>query len=192
MLLHRPDTLFEAKEVAKAFNELKESGKVREFGLSNCNGGQIKLLQKYLDFPLIANQLEFGPVHTPMIDSGINVNMKNADSINHEDSILEFCRYEDITIQTWSPFQIDLSQGLFINHPDYMYLTMVLNDYAKKYNSSLEPIVTAWILRHPANMQMIAGTMNTDRLEKISEGLNIRLSIEEWYEVYRSAGNRLP
>lgn len=192
LLLHRPDTLMETEEVAKAFSYLYETGKVRNFGVSNCNPGQIKLLQKYSNFPILIDQLQFGPAHTPMIDSGINVNMKNINSINHEDSILEYCRLEDITIQAWSPFQVDLNQGLFVKHTDYADLTRKLNEFADEKNVTLESIVTAWILRHPAKMQMLVGSMNPNRLENIVAGVDIDLTKEEWYEIYRSAGNDLP
>lgn len=192
LLLHRPDTLMEPEEVAKAFDELYKSGKVKYFGVSNQNSGQIKLLQKFCNVPIIIDQLEFGPAHTPMIDSGLNVNMKNANSINHEDSILEFCRLEDITIQTWSPFQVDLSQGLFVNHPDYVELTNTLNKMAEEKGVTLEAIVTAWILRHPAKMQMVVGSMSPERIKAICEGTKIELTRKEWYEIYISAGNILP
>lgn len=192
LLLHRPDTLMEPEEVAKAFDELHKSGKVKYFGVSNQNSGQIKLLQKFCNVPIIIDQLEFGPAHTPMIDSGLNVNMKNANSINHEDSILEFCRLEDITIQTWSPFQVDLSQGLFVNHPDYVELTNTLNKMAEEKGVTLEAIVTAWILRHPAKMQMVVGSMSPERIKAICEGTKIELTRKEWYEIYISAGNILP
>lgn len=192
LLLHRPDTLMEPEEVAKAFDELHKSGKVKYFGVSNQNSGQIKLLQKFCNVPIIIDQLEFGPAHTPMIDSGLNVNMKNANSINHEDSILEFCRLEDITIQTWSPFQVDLSQGLFVNHPDYVELTNTLNKMAEEKGVTLEAIVTAWILRHPVKMQMVVGSMSPERIKAICEGTKIELTRKEWYEIYISAGNILP
>ena len=192
LLLHRPDTLMEPEEVSKAFSYLYEIGKVRNFGVSNCNLGQIKLLQKYSKFPILIDQLQFGPAHTPMIDSGINVNMKNINSINHEDGILEYCRLEDITIQAWSPFQVDLDQGLFVKHTDYIDLTKKLNEFAEEKNVTLESIVTAWILRHPAKMQMVVGSMNPNRLENIVAGVDIELTKEEWYEIYRSAGNDLP
>ena len=192
LLLHRPDTLMEPEEVAKAFKELHYSGKVRNFGLSNANPGQIKLLQKFVEFPLIIDQLEFGPAHTPMIDSGLNVNMKNIAGVNREDSILEFTRLEEITIQTWSPFQVNLEEGLFIKHSNYAELTQKLETMAEARNVSLEAMVTAWILRHPAKMQMILGSMNPQRIEEIAKGADIELSREEWYEIYRSAGNLLP
>ena len=77
LLLHRPDALMEPEEVARAFSYLKETGKVRNFGVSNHNPYQIMLLQKAVDMPLCVNQLQFGVMHTPMVNSGINVNMYN-------------------------------------------------------------------------------------------------------------------
>lgn len=132
ILIHRPDTLMEPKEVAKVFNELKSSGKVREFGLSNCNPLQIELIQSVLDFPIIADQVQFGPAHTPMIDSGLNVNMKNLAGINRDEGLLEYTRFKNITLQAWSPFQVDLEQGLFIKHPEYLELTKCLERIAKE------------------------------------------------------------
>lgn len=99
LLLHRPDALMEPEEVARAFSYLKESGKVRNFGVSNHNPYQIQLLQKVLDMPLCANQLQFGVMHTSIVDSGINVNMYNEAGINRDGGVLDFCRLENITIQ---------------------------------------------------------------------------------------------
>ncbi len=192
LLLHRPDTLMEPEEVAQAFDALYQAGKVRHFGVSNQNRGQIDLLQKFVDQPLRFNQLQFGPAHTSMIDAGINVNMQNAHAVNRDQGILEYCRLNDITIQPWSPFQVDLDQGLFINHKDYKGLTLCLKAFAEKYNVSLEAIVIAWMLRHPAKFQPIIGSMNPMRIQDMIRGTNIELSRPEWYEIYLSAGNILP
>lgn len=192
LLLHRPDTLVEPEEVAEAFSQLQASGKVRYFGVSNQNPLQIQLLQKSLDMPLVANQLQFGPAHTPMVDAGLNVNMLNNASIVRDGSVLDFCRLENITIQPWSPFQVDLSQGLFMEHPAYQNLTTTLQRYAQDKQVSFEGMVMAWILRHPAKMQPIVGSMNPQRIAQICEGVSVELMREEWYDIYRSAGNILP
>lgn len=192
LLLHRPDTLVEPEEVAEAFSQLQASGKVRYFGVSNQNPLQIQLLQKSLDMPLVANQLQFGPAHTPMVDAGLNVNMLNNASIVRDGSVLDFCRLENITIQPWSPFQVDLSQGLFMEHPAYQNLTTTLQRYAQDKQVSFEGMVMAWILRHPAKMQPIVGSMNPQRIAQICEGVSVELTREEWYDIYRSAGNILP
>ena len=99
LLLHRPDALMEPEEVAKAFDYLKSSGKVRYFGVSNQNPYQMQLLQNSLDMPLCANQLQFGIMHAPMIQSGINVNMYNESATNRDGGVLDFCRLNKITIQ---------------------------------------------------------------------------------------------
>ena len=92
LLLHRPDTLMEPEEVCEAFSELYNKGKVKHFGVSNHNPMQIELLNKYLDNKIIINQLQFSIMHTGMIDSGLNVNMKIDPSIDRDGSILEYCR----------------------------------------------------------------------------------------------------
>jgi len=82
LLLHRPDALVEPKEVAEAFDELHSSGKVRYFGVSNHNSMQIQLLQKSLNQPIVANQLQFSIAHATMVSVGINVNMQNDAAVN--------------------------------------------------------------------------------------------------------------
>ncbi|OZV72642.1 aldo/keto reductase [Streptococcus agalactiae] len=192
LILHRPDVLVEPEEVAEAFTKLRAEGKVKHFGVSNQNRFQMELLQSYLDEPLAVNQLQLSPAHTPMFDAGLNVNMLNKASIEHDDGIVDYCRLKRVTIQAWSPFQIDLSRGLFVNHPDYKELNETIAKLAKNYNVSSEAIVIAWILRHPAKMQAIVGSMNPSRLKAINKANDIALTRKEWYDIYRSAGNILP
>lgn len=192
LILHRPDVLVEPEEVAEAFTKLRAEGKVKHFGVSNQNRFQMELLQSYLDEPLAVNQLQLSPAHTPMFDAGLNVNMLNKASIEHDDGIVDYCRLKRVTIQAWSPFQIDLSRGLFVNRPDYKELNETIAKLAKNYNVSSEAIVIAWILRHPAKMQAIVGSMNPSRLKAIDKANDIALTRKEWYDIYRSAGNILP
>ncbi|HGI4484637.1 TPA: aldo/keto reductase family oxidoreductase [Streptococcus agalactiae] len=192
LILHRPDVLVEPEEVAEAFTKLRAEGKVKHFGVSNQNRFQMELLQSYLDEPLAVNQLQLSPAHTPMFDAGLNVDMLNKASIEHDDGIVDYCRLKRVTIQAWSPFQIDLSRGLFVNHPDYKELNETIAKLAKNYNVSSEAIVIAWILRHPAQIQAIVGSMNPSRLKAIDKANDIALTREEWYDIYRSAGNILP
>ncbi|HEN9191166.1 TPA: aldo/keto reductase [Streptococcus agalactiae] len=192
LILHRPDVLVEPEEVAEAFTKLRAEGKVKHFGVSNQNRFQMELLQSYLDEPLAVNQLQLSPAHTPMFDAGLNVNMLNKASIEHDDGIVDYCRLKRVTIKAWSPFQIDLSRGLFVNHPDYKELNETIAKLAKNYNVSSEAIVIAWILRHPAKMQAIVGSMNPSRLKAIDKANDIALTRKEWYDIYRSAGNILP
>lgn len=192
LVLHRPDALVEPEEVAEAFYQLKQAGKVKHFGVSNHNRFQIELLQSYLDQPLAVNQMQLSPAHTPMIDAGLNVNMQNQASHDRDNGTIEYCRLNKVTLQAWSPFQIDLGQGLFMGHPAYQQLTKTIEGYAEKYGVSTEAIIVAWILRHPAKIQTIVGSMNPERLKKIAQAERIQLPRPEWYDIYTSAGNSLP
>ena len=192
LLLHRPDTLMEPEEVNEAFETLYKEGKVRNFGVSNHNSMQIELLNKYLTNKVTINQLQFSIMHTGIIDSGINVNMKNSSSIDRDGSILEYCRLKDINIQAWSPYQYGFFEGTFIDNPKFPELNKKLAEIGEKYNVSKTAIATAWILRHPAKIQTIVGTTNEARLKDICTASNVALTRQEWYEIYLAAGNMLP
>lgn len=192
LALHRPDALMEAEEVAEAFYKLKKEGKVHHFGVSNQNIYQMELLQSYLEQPLAVNQLQLSPAHTPLIDAGFHVNMKDDAATMRDGGLIDYCQLKKITIQAWSPFLIDLQQGVFDNHPDYVALNQTIRKIAERYHVSHETIVVAWILRHPAKIQTIVGSMNPERLTKIAQAKQIELTRPEWYEIYRSAGNILP
>lgn len=192
LLLHRPDTLMEPEEVAEAFRVLKANGKVRNFGVSNQNPMQIELLNKYLEDKIIINQLQFSIMHSGIIDAGINVNTMFDGSLNRDGSILEYCRLKDITIQAWSPYQFGFFEGVFLNNEQFPELNNKISEISSKYNVSNTSIATAWILRHPANIQVIVGSMNPNRLKDICTASNITLTREEWYDIYKAAGNKLP
>ncbi|WP_313538521.1 aldo/keto reductase [Enterococcus sp.] len=192
LLLHRPDTLFEPEEVAAAFDQLEKDGKVKYFGVSNQKPGQIELLKKYVSQPLVANQLQFGIMHTGMIDQGIHVNMTDGGSVDHDGEILEYSRLHDMAIQAWSPYQYGFFEGVFIDNDKFPELNEKLVALADKYKTTPTGIASAWILRHPANIQVIAGTMTPHRIEEIAQASEIVLTREEWYDVYKAAGNILP
>ncbi|MCA1012676.1 aldo/keto reductase [Halobacillus halophilus] len=192
LLLHRPDTLFEPEEVAEAFNVLQESGKVRYFGVSNQNPMQIELLKKHLKEDLIVNQMQLSVVHTPMIDAGFNVNMQNDPAVMRDGSIIEYCRLHDISIQAWSPFQHGMIEGPFVGNKEFPQVNAKLKELAEKYGVTDSAIAIAWILRHPANIQPVVGTMNAERMRDIAKASDIELTRPEWYELYTAAGNELP
>lgn len=192
LLMHRPDALVEPEEVAAAFDELEQAGKVRHFGVSNHTPGQINLLKKYVKQPLIANQLQFGIMHTGMIDQGIHANMQESAALDYDGGVLDYCRLHDITIQAWSPYQYGFFEGVFIGNQKFPELNQVLAELADKYQTTPTGLASAWILRHPAGIQMIAGTMNLGRIKEIAAASQIKLSKEDWYRVYLAAGNTLP
>ena len=191
-LLHRPDPLMEPEEVAEAFDILQASGKVRHFGVSNVNPEQFRLLQSHVDQKLLINQLQFSIMHTGMIDYGMHTNMTDTRSFDHDGGVLEFSRRKGVTIQAWSPFQYGFFEGVFVDNDKFPELNELLAKLAKKYDTNKNAIATAWILRHPANMQVILGTMNPTRIKESAAGGEITLTKQEWYDVYFAAGNDLP
>lgn len=192
LLLHRPDTLVEPEEVAEAFESLESAGKVRHFGVSNQNPMQIQLLKKYVKQPIVANQLQLSIMNASMISQGFNVNMENNPAVNRDGSVLDFCRLHDITIQPWSPLQHGFFEGPFLGNEKFPELNKKMDEIAANYHVSNTTIAIAWLLRHPANMQPVIGTTNIERIKDCCQAAQIRLTREEWYDIYRAAGNVLP
>lgn len=192
LLLHRPDALVEPEEVAEAFDLLETSGKVRHFGVSNQNPMQIQLLKKCVKQPIAANQLQMSIMNATMISQGLHVNMLDDRAVNRDGSVLDFCRLNDITIQPWSPFQYGFFEGVFLGNEKFPKLNAKIDEIAARYNVTNTTIAMAWLLRHPAKMQPVTGTMNADRLKDCAKASEIRLTHAEWYEIYLAAGNILP
>ncbi|WP_158867077.1 aldo/keto reductase [Leifsonia sp. AG29] len=194
LLLHRPDTLVEPEEVAAAFDELHEAGKVRSFGVSNHTPGQIELLKKSVRQPLAVNQLQLSITHAPIIAQGVAANMAGLDqSISRDNGILDYSRLHDMTIQAWSPFQKGFFDGVFVGDREaYAELNELLDELAKKYDVTPTGIAVAWITRHPANMQVVLGTTNPQRVRDSADGSDIPLTRQEWYGLFRAAGHTLP
>jgi len=196
LLLHRPDILVEPQQVDEAFDILHSAGKVRHFGVSNQKPMQIELLRKYVQQPIIINQLQLSIANCTMLSNGLHVNQSYTDkSIDRDGSIIDYCRLKDISIQAWSPFQMAqtaLFQGAFLNNDKFPQLNAKIDEIAKKYSVSNTTIAAAWILRHPAKIQVVTGTTNVQRLKDCIKAPEITLTHEEWYEIYLAAGNTLP
>lgn len=192
LLLHRPDALVEPEEVAEAFDILQKAGKVRYFGVSNEKPMQIELLKKYVRQDIVINQLQLSIAHAGMITNGINVNMVNDSAVDRDGSVLDYCRLHDITIQPWSPFQHGFFGGVFLDNPDFPELNAKIDELAEKYHVTNSTVAIAWLLRHPAKMQPVLGTISADRIRGIAKAMDIELTREEWYEIYRAAGNIVP
>jgi predicted oxidoreductase len=192
LLLHRPDTLVEPEEVAEAFTQLQDSGKVRHFGVSNHNPAQTELLQASLPMKLEANQLQFSITNTGMLDHGLNVNMEIDRSIDRDGGILDYCRLKKITVQAWSPFQHGFFKGSFLGSPEFPKLNEVLETLGESFGVSSTTMATAWILRHPAKIQVVVGTTSPERIKQVAQASVVELTRPQWYEIYRAAGNTLP
>ena len=192
LLLHRPDTLYDPEEVSEAFEELYASGKVRFFGVSNQNSFQISHLRKFVKQDIIFNQMQFNVTHTNLIDAGLTVNNYFDSAIDRSDGVLEYCRENDIALQAWSPFQYGFFEGVYIDKPKYEKLNIELKKVAEMQGVNTSAVAVAWILRHPAFKQVIIGTMNPDRLSAICEAVTVKLTKQQWYDLYKSAGNMIP
>lgn len=192
LLLHRPDLLMDPAEVAEAFELLIQQGKVLHFGVSNHSPYQIELLKTCVKQPLEVNQLQFSLAHTLMLDSPAYLNTTDVHGINRDASVLDYCRINNITVQCYSPFQYGVFEGTFIGNNNYAKLNDCLKRLATKYQTTENGIAVAWILRHPAKMQVILGTTNAQRILGSIQGSDIELTRDEWYELYASAGNKLP
>ena len=193
LLLHRPDVLYDPEEVAEAFDKLEEAGKVRFFGVSNLVPMQIELLKKYVRQPLVINQVQLSLEQSQLIDQALYMNNKTTDfSVNRDGNALDYCRLKDITIQAWSPLQVGMFGGTFIDNPDFPELNKTLEKLAEREGVSKAAIAIAWILRHPAKMQAIIGTMNPEHVKDICAASNVELSHHDWYELYLAAGKYLP
>ena len=193
LLLHRPDLLYEPEQIAEAFDELEAAGKVRHFGVSNTLPMQIEYLKKYVKQPLKINQLQLSIEQSQLIDQDLYMNNKTTDmSVMRDGGAIDYCRLNDITIQAWSPLQHGMFKGTFIDNPDFPEMNEVLGELAKQYGVTKAAIAIAWILRHPAKMQVIAGTMNPVHLTEMAEACKVNLSHEEWYRIYLSSGKFLP
>lgn len=194
LLLHRPDALVEPEEVARAFDELQAAGKVLNFGVSNHTPRQIDLLRHSVRQPIVANQLQLSITHEPIIAQGVAANMAGeAQSVDRDGGgLLDYCRLHDITIQAWSPFQAGFFTGVFLGSPDYPELNAAIDRLAGEYGVSPMAIATAWITRHPADMQVVLGTTTPERVRQAAEGSDLPLTRAQWYELFRLSGHRVP
>lgn len=194
LLLHRPDPLVEPEDVARAFDELSQSGKVRWFGVSNHMAAQMELLRAFLRQPIVVNQVEFSLLHTHLLDEGILFNQNNPRLTRNEGAI-EYCRLHNITLQAWGP----LATGRLTGRPrpndgnPVQKAADMVTQMARDKGVSREAILIAWILRHPAQIQPLPGTTNRERILAASEADGVSMTREEWYELFTAGrGENLP
>jgi predicted oxidoreductase len=194
LLLHRPDPLIEPEEVARAFDELHQSGKVRWFGVSNQTAAQMAYLSHYLRQPIVANQLAFNIIHTHLLDEGVIFNQDNP-KLTRNEGTLEYCRLHNITLQAWGALAWGRLTGRATDppQPNITRTSALVSAMATQKGVSPEAILVAWILRHPARVQAIIGTTNAERIKASCEGDGVELTRDEWYKLYVAGrGENLP
>lgn len=194
LLLHRPDVLLEPEEVSRAFADLKRSGKVRWFGVSNQTPAKMELTfsKVTVQSEPVANQLQISLAHADLFTRDVNMNRAEPFAADHSGYVLDYCHTKGITIQAWSPLQYGNMIGCFIGSPEYKELNEKLAELAEEYQTALETIAIAWLIRHPAGIQPVIGTMTPQRITNICRAAKIRLTRKQWYGLYKAGENLLP
>ncbi len=195
LLLHRPDPLAEPEEVAEAFHKLKAAGKVGSFGVSNMSAGQMKLLQAYLDEPLVAKQLELSLLKLDWLDSVVHVNQEAGKLSNFPEGTIEYSRLNNVQIQAWSPLARGLYSGKDVSEESATVreTAALVARLAEEKNTTREVIVLGFLLRHPANIQPVIGSVTPERIVACGGASKDILTREEWYHLYvTSRGKGMP
>lgn len=176
LLLHRPSPFFNAEEVAEAFSSLKKSGKVLHFGVSNFNPLQFEMLESYLDFPIVTNQVEISPMCLEHFDNGN----------------IDFFLKNKIKPMAWSP----LAGGRIFKPqtPKEENICKELSQVSEELGvDSIDKMVYAWLLKHPTEILPVVGSRSIDRLKIAVEAQDVDISLEQWLRIYvASSGTELP
>lgn len=187
LILHRPDVLWNVKEVAKAFQHLKDSGVVKSFGVSNMGIGQIELLRKY--YPDIKySQIQFGIGHTHILNDDA---FFNTDKVSQGGAgVLAYHELHDIELQAWSP----LDNGKFLREDSpNPALSKLIAQMAKKYGVSKQAILLAWITKPSASIIPVLGSQNLERIKEALQFTNIEIEHQDWYDLWiTSLQKKLP
>lgn len=192
LLLHRPDPLMDPEEVADAFETLHQAGKVRYFGVSNWAPGKMALLQNAVKQPLVVNQMQLSLVHSCLLDAEIFVDMMEDQAVDRDGGVIDYCMLHHVALQTWCPLQASWAEGSFIDHPKYAGLNQILENIGKKYGATKAAVALGWILRHPAEMQVVVGTTSPQHLKESCKATEFELTRQEWYDLYLGTGKALP
>jgi predicted oxidoreductase len=166
LLIHRPDPLLDPAVVAEAFATLKQQGKVLHFGVSNFTPYQFEMLQSYLSFPLVTNQIEISlTTHSALFDGALDTMLKHR-----------------VSPMAWSP----LGGGSLVNE------TSVFAK-ASHYQATPSQMALAWLLRHPAKIFPVIGTTKPERIAESAAAININLDVQDWFEMLKTVqGKEMP
>ena len=171
LLLHRPSPLMQADEIAEAVEKLKSEGKIIYFGVSNFTSSQTELNRQKT--PISFNQIQFSATdYQPMLDGS-----------------LDYMQLHQIRPLSWNPLGSVFRQE---NMQTYR-LRKLLATLVSKYEIGADTILLAWILKHPAHIIPIAGTVNVARIQALMKATELQLSQEDWFAIWtESMGNEVP
>ncbi len=173
LLIHRPDPLLNPLEVAETVRELKKSGKILHFGVSNFLPSQTNILKKHVEIEF--NQLEISILNLVPFTNGV----------------LDHCLENNIVVMAWAP----LGGGIFNDdaHPQFRAIISVAGILAKKYDTGINQILVAFLLTHPSKIIPVLGTTKVERLLQAKEANNVQLTREDWFKLYTaSSGEDVP
>ncbi|NKX49648.1 aldo/keto reductase [Arthrobacter deserti] len=197
LLIHRPDPLAHPEEIASAFVQLRNAGKVLRLGVSNMSADQMRWLQSALPEPLAANQLEMSLYRSQWLESGVLVNHPEAAGLGFPHGVLEYCQAGGVELQAWGP----LAQGRYSGAPgtaetgpDAATAELVA-ELADEKECAPEAVVLGWLMRHPAGIRPVVGTSSPDRIRACAEAGRVARSMDraQWYALWISArGRALP
>jgi len=197
LLIHRPDPLAHPEDIAAAFAQLQEQGKVGRLGVSNMSAEQMRWLQSALPGPLAANQLEMSLYRSEWLESGVLVNHPEAAGLGFPHGALEYCQANGVELQAWGP----LAQGRYSGAagtaetgPDAATAELV-SALAVEKGCAPEAVVLGWLMRHPAGIRPVVGTSNPDRIRACAAAEQVAQAMTrpEWYSLWVSArGRALP
>ena len=160
LLIHRPDPLLNPQEVAEAFSQLKQQGKVLNFGVSNFTRPQFYMLQKFLPMPLVTNQIEISLARVePLFNGDVDLLME-----------------QQASPMAWSP----LAGGNLTGERELFHK-------ATRYQASYSQLSLAWLLKHPSNIFPVIGTTKPERIKEAAQALAIKLDRQDWFEMLRVA-----
>ena len=176
LLVHRPDFLMDASQVAEAFRDLKQSGKVKHFGVSNFTTSQFDLLQSRLDEPLITNQIEINPLNFSVLEDGTT------------DQLQQY----RVRPMAWSC----LAGGAIFSEQSQQAIRLraTLTDLVEEIGAnSIEQVVFAWVLKLPVNPVVLIGSGKINRVKETVGALALEMNAEQWYRVsVASKGHAVP
>ncbi|WP_268122157.1 aldo/keto reductase [Roseivirga pacifica] len=166
LLIHRPDPYINPEEVAKAFNKLKEDGKVKAFGVSNFLPAQFKALQAHLDFPLVTNQIEVSVAAHQEFENGN----------------IDFCQENGLRPMAWSP----LAGGAIFTAQTHRFITLknVLHRISDHMGVPIDQVMYAWLLQHPIGLIPVVGSGKIERIKSAVAALDVKLSRQQWFDIW--------
>jgi len=171
ILLHRPSPLMHPDDISEAIQQLKQQGKIKDFGVSNFTASQLEMVHE--NTAISANQIEFSLTqHHAMHDGTLDTMIS-----------------KNILPMSWSPlgsvFREDTEQTRRIHKQ--------LGAFMDTYNATEDQLLLAWIMKHPAHIHPVIGTTNLDRITHAAQAAHIDLELEDWFEILvASQGHKVP